>query len=380
VRENAKNLKMKEVAVRILIVIIVFTICLFVTFMYTALKLKIITVYLPKEIECGEEIAYLSENHQSNNCVLVDIDGNVWENSELERTNSYQFYKVDGIKDVIKIANGKLHSLALCSDGSVWAWGDNTYGQLGDGTNENREFPVKVQKLKDIMLIACGVTHSLAVDKNGDLWSWGDNEYYQLGYRSSGNVLIPTKVNNIGKVVDIACGSVHSLTLTEDGNVWAWGSNTINQLGIEGVEFFDAPQKIEGLKEIKDISCGYEHSLALDKYGYVWEWGGSSRISKFSTKIKDFSEVLKVACGPNHSIALKNDGSVWAWGSNFYGQIGVKESNMAIYPKKIEILDDIVNISGTKYSTIVQKKDHSVWIINKNNKSYNKLGFLKWSN
>ncbi|KFA90063.1 hypothetical protein Q664_30795, partial [Archangium violaceum Cb vi76] len=125
------------------------------------------------------------------------------------------------------LAAGSSHSLALDADGTLWAWGYNAYGQLGDGTTRNRSFPVKAVGLGKVKAVATGRMHSLALGKDATVWAWGDNMAGQLG-QDPGNFMpnpTPALVSGLTDVVAIATGESHSLALREDGTVWGWGDN-----------------------------------------------------------------------------------------------------------------------------------------------------------
>ena len=145
--------------------------------------------------------------------------------------------QVSGLTGVIAIAAGEYHSLALKSDSTVWAWGRNNYGQLGDGTNRDRTSPVQVSGLSGIIAIAAGTIHSIAMKNNGTVWTWGENKYGQLGDNTIMiDRLTPVQVVNSSGVgfagaMAIAAGGWHTLAIKTDNTVWAWGRNDYGQLG-----------------------------------------------------------------------------------------------------------------------------------------------------
>ena len=132
---------------------------------------------------------------------------------------------------MVAIAGGGVHSLALKSDGTVWAWGRNDWGQLGDGSMTNRLTPVPVSGLTGVVAIAGGGVHSLALKSDGTVWAWGGNSSGQLGDGSMTNRLTPVPVSGLTGMVAIAGGELHSLALSSDGTVWTWGYNVYGELG-----------------------------------------------------------------------------------------------------------------------------------------------------
>ena len=129
------------------------------------------------------------------------------------------------------VVAGGWHSLGLTSYGTVWAWGRNTYGQLGDGSTTTRSTPVQVSGLSGVIAIAGGDIHSLALKSDGTVWAWGYNYYGQLGDGSTTTRSTPVQVSGLSGVIAIAGGGDHNLALKSDGTVWAWGDNTNGELG-----------------------------------------------------------------------------------------------------------------------------------------------------
>ena len=274
------------------------------------------------------------------------------------------------ITDVVAVAAGFSHSLALRKDGSVWAWGSNNQGQLGNGTTILRHTSKKISGLTNVRAIAAGGMHSLAVTSDpGTVWAWGLNNQGQLGDGTTVSKTIPVKVIEtpgdstglLTGVIGIAAGGgdfvdAHSLALKSDGTVWAWGSNNQGQLGdgtttprITPGQVIDPGDPTGLLTGVIGIagggstvgSIGYAHSLALKSDGTVWAWGSNNQgqlgngtlggLAGTSTpgQVIDpidptgfITDVRAVAAGLAHSLAIKSNGSVWAWGSNDQGQLG----------------------------------------------------------
>jgi len=278
--------------------------------------------------------------------LAVRSDGTVWawgynlfgqlgDGTSGDGTDKDMPVHVNGLTDVVAVAAGSYHSLALKADGTVWTWGqNNTYGQLGDGTNENRDTPVKLSSLTGIVAIGAGQYHSVAVKADGTAWSWGDNYYGQLGDGTSGdgtNKNAPVQVSGLTGVIAIAGGWHHSLALLADGTVRSWGYNQHGQLG-DGTNVGSAtPVSVSGLTSVTTISSGGGHNLALKADGTVVAWGmndtgqlgdGSNVGSATPVSVSSLTGVSAVSGGGMHSLALRSDGTVWSWGWNQYGQLG----------------------------------------------------------
>jgi alpha-tubulin suppressor-like RCC1 family protein len=178
---------------------------------------------------------------------------------------------------VTAVAGGGEHSLALKVDGTVWAWGLNASGQLGDGARTSRATPAQVSGLNEVTAIAAGYYHSLALRRDGMVWSWGSNEFGQLGDGSLEDRALPVLVAGLSDVTRIACGYDHCLALKDDGTVWAWGANVYGMLG-DGLQeaYSPVPVPVSGLDSVRAIAAGGLHSLALRSDRTLWSWGANS--------------------------------------------------------------------------------------------------------
>jgi alpha-tubulin suppressor-like RCC1 family protein len=171
---------------------------------------------------------------------------------------------VKGLTNVIRIAGGRDHSLAIEGNGSVWAWGWNQYGQVGDGTKTNRLTPVKVGGLPAAARqVAAGANHSLARLSNGTVWAWGQNRFGQVGDGTGVGRLTPVKVAGIANAVNIGAGRLHSLVIEKDRSVWAWGDNDFGQLGDGTTTNRMKPVRVVGLTGGEQVAGGRDYSVAL---------------------------------------------------------------------------------------------------------------------
>ncbi len=178
----------------------------------------------------------------------------------------------------VAIAAGNGHTASLNGDGTVLAWGDNSFGQLGDGSNISHATPglvVGVGGFSGVVALAAGYEHTIALKSDGTVWAWGGNGAGQLGDDSVTNRVIPVKVTGVNGVVSIAAGYQHSIALKGNGTVWAWGGNGAGQLGDGTTITHIVPVPVSGLDNVVAIAAGYEHSVALKSDGTVWAWGGN---------------------------------------------------------------------------------------------------------
>ncbi|MBO9600231.1 MAG: hypothetical protein J7559_20740 [Cohnella sp.] len=298
---------------------------------------------------------------------------------------------------VVKLASGNNHALAVLDNGTVMAWGDNKYGQLGNGSNDNTNpTPSLVQGLTDVIDVAGGMGHSLALKKDGTVWAWGANHDGQLGNGTKSkmsadfatvvedhNSSVPVQVTGLDHVKAITAGWSSSFALKEDGTVWAWGSNGWGALGLGDNTLADqlTPKQVVGLTDVSSIYSGWNHVHAIQKDGTSWSWGynssatagdGTQTIVDETTHlpIEDNEKRSPVAVSGNHRFtmlapkhnagcyAVEADGTLWYWGV-------VVESETARHYEKTPILvtdiKDVQAIYPTVDALYVVKKDGTVW-------------------
>jgi alpha-tubulin suppressor-like RCC1 family protein len=304
-------------------------------------------------------------------------------------------------KTVVALAGGAWHSLALCSDGMLATWGRNSYGQLGDNTTTNRVVPVAVNTStnsalygKAVVALAGGVYHSLAICSDGTVAAWGADYAGQLGDNQSPGLprTVPVAVNTAsglsalyGKaVVAIAAGEQHSLGLCSDGTVAAWGNGSLGQIGDNTRQSTRVPVAVNtasGLsalygKTAVTIAAGIWHSLALCSDGTVAAWGDNSSgqlgdntttqrnapvAVNMSTNSALYGKaVVAIAAGLHHSLALCSDGSVAAWGDNSQGQLGNNITNISYVPLEVNITPGVSALYGRTVVAIAAGQYHSL--------------------
>jgi len=242
---------------------------------------------------------------------------------------------------ITAIAAGWEHSIALMADGTVKTWGDNYYGQLGNGTYNERSTPTTVSGINGIVTaIAAGDTHTVALLADGTMRTWGDNYYGQLGNGEDGNdSYTPVAVIGLaGTVIAIAAGDYHTLAIMADGTVKAWGDNGSGQLGDGSYYSNSLPETVVGLGgTAKHIEAGNYYTVALLVDGTVKAWGdnvsgqlgnGTYNISSTPVTVTGLdSAVTSIASGDVHTIVLLANGTVKTWGNNNLSQLGSGSSS-----------------------------------------------------
>jgi hypothetical protein len=255
--------------------------------------------------------------------------------------DSHKPQRIDS--DYTAIAAGKAHSLALKADGSLWGWGANDHGQLGNGTVTEQHFPKSITG-KGYIAISAGFGHSLGLQENGSLWAWGQNTQGQLGDGGTKDRYDPEFIGP--DYMAISAAGYHSMALKTDGSLWTWGSNYDGQLG-DGTTNSSVVPILIGTGYAA-IAAGFRHNLALKTDGSLWAWGyngrgqlGDGTLTGNLVPKQIDTGFIAVAAGQDYTVALKNDGSVWAWGANWYGQLG--DGTLAQRRAAVLVVNDTVN-------------------------------------
>ena len=229
-----------------------------------------------------------------------------------------------------QVSAGNNHTVAIMTDGELWAWGANTVGQVGDGTIVNRSAPVSISGVLTWSAVTAGGDHSLALRSDGTLWAWGDNALGQLGDGTTTNRLAPVQVGAGISWKAVDTGASHTLAVSTAGNLYAWGKNNTGQLGDNTLVNRLVPTKIGTSTAWASVAAGGQHSLAIQSDNSLWGWGDNS-----SGQVGDGTTVnrkvpvhlgastwIQIAAGTGHSLAIRSDGTLWSWGYNGHGQIG----------------------------------------------------------
>lgn len=276
-----------------------------------------------------------------------------------------------------KISSGGYHTIAIADDGTLWAWGYNSAGALGDGTTTNRIQPVKIGTDSDWTEIATGSYHSIAIKANGTLWVWGFNNYGQLGTNNLNTLVVPTQIGTdtnwkmaaaglsfslavktdgtmwstgrnsdgqlgINSTTDsrvfvqvgtatnwnkVFCGSAHSMALTTDGILYLWGDNASGQLGFQSYVDRKTPGVFASNIVFNTVAANGSSTIAVRSDGKIWRAGTICPVPNSTYELREYSTTqsdwTNVSVGDNFLLATRSDGTLWAIGTNNYGQFGL---------------------------------------------------------
>lgn len=268
------------------------------------------------------------------------------------------------------IATGGRHSIVLCSDSTVKAWGYNGYGQLGNGNIMEQHSGVPIINLSQVKQLAGGLFHSLFVKSDGTVWASGRNNNGPLGDGTNIDRSLAVQLIGLNGIIQAAGGGEHSLFLKNDGTVWACGLNGSGQLG-DGTNISkNIPIQIVGLSDVIQVAAGAEFSLFLKSDGTVWACGhngfgqfgnGSTAAKNMPVQILGLIEIVQLSAGEWHSLFVKRDGSVFSAGRNNYGQLGDGSTIDKNVPIQIIGLSDIIQADAGGIHSVFVKRDGSVW-------------------
>ena len=276
-----------------------------------------------------------------------------------------------GQTEWLTVAAGNLHAVAIRNDGlnsnsgSLWAWGANDQGQIGDGTTRPRVSPTLITTegtINEWVYAAAGGNHTVAINAYGELWQWGNS----LSNK-------PVKVGS-GLYKAVAAGANHTLAIDVSGNLWAWGDNISGQLGLGPSDlvkkYFAEPQLVDNSGAWKSVAAGKNHSLAIKNDGSLFSWGDNST-GQLGRATGEFTKPERVgiatwktvAAGSNHTLAINTDGTLWAWGDNTKGQLGNGTYASAGTPTILSSVSEKgwIAVSAGEYHTLALNSAGEIW-------------------
>jgi alpha-tubulin suppressor-like RCC1 family protein len=252
--------------------------------------------------------------------------------------------------------------------GSLYAWGDDLYGQVGDGAPPNQIVPTRIGNDTSWTSIDAGVAHTLAIKTDGTLWAWGKNASHQLGDGTMMPRSSPVQIGTDTHWASVSAGYDHSVALKTDGTLWAWGT-VVPEVG--GLQYtnYSTPHQIGAATNWASASAGSFYTMARRTDGTLWAWGynnfgqfgnGTTTGQNNPTQIGSATDWAFVVAAGIHTVAVKTDGTLWAWGYNFSGEVGDGTTIHRHSPVQIGTDTNWVSANGVDY-TAALKTDGTLW-------------------
>lgn len=284
----------------------------------------------------------------------------------------------------LKVGCGGEQFAGIKSDGTLWVCGKNQFGQLGDNTSNTTHKSSPIQTISggtNWYDLCCGQNHTVSIKTDGTLWLWGRNAYGQIGDNTISDRSSPVQTVTVAaNWWKISAGFNHTVALKTDGTLWSWGRNNQGQLGDNSITNRSSPVQTVTLgNNWSQISCGYAHTVALKTDGTLWAWGigtyGNLGDNSATTKSSPVQVVgaatnwKQISAGQTYTTAIKNDGTLWGWGSNFFGQLGTNDTSSFSSPVQTITRGTTWKNLGTALSltTCATKTDGTIWVWGRNN-------------
>ena len=319
-----------------------------------------------------------------------------------------------------KISSGAYHTIAIAHDGTLWAWGYNANGQVGNNTNLNQVNPVQISTDTDWVFVGAGYYHSFAIKANGTLWGWGYNAFGQLGNSQTSDRITPTQIGTASDWQSISGGENFSVAIKTNSTIWTVGSNSSGQLGTGNNFDRSSFGQLGTLSDWSQAAAGRFHVIALKTDGKLYAWGnnlngqlsnggfgatldiptlvtttGTANFIKVtaspnaslalrqdnslwiagliaSTNTTFFQQFAfpttwsNVSAGANHIIGAKSDGTLWAYGNNSLGQISQPGFSGVNSPYQVTGTNFSTELGTNFYSSLVLKNDGGLYSFGQN--------------
>lgn len=312
-----------------------------------------------KEIETGYVTSLALKN-----------DGTLWAwGSSLTNYTPTQFGTDSNWKTISK---GVDHNLAIKTDGTLWAWGSNGDGRCGNGVfGGTLANPTQIGTATNWDSVSAGVYHSMAVKTDGTLWAWGDNVFAELGIGSAPDQNVPVQVGTATNWKSVSASNYFTLALKTDGTLWAWGIGSHGQLGTGSFGSSNIPVQVGTSTNWNVVVAGdYRHSLGIKTDGTLWTWGrndygelgdGTTTIRNIPTQIGTDNDWSFVTSGDESTYAIKTNGTLWGWGYNLNGRLGDGTTTDKHIPTQIGSNNTWKKVSKHQTHSIALRTDDNLW-------------------
>ncbi|MBA2611991.1 MAG: T9SS type A sorting domain-containing protein [Bacteroidetes bacterium] len=290
------------------------------------------------------------------------------------------------------VSVGVYHCVGIKADSTLWVWGGNYSGQLGDGTNIDKNTPIQIGTSHDWKSIATGHYHTVAIKTDGTIWAWGNNTYGQIGdFSSSNNRYNPEKLGTDTDWKTCGAGLNHSMAIKNNGTLWMWGANNAGQLGNGATTATYNPTQLGTATNWQTVSGETDQSFAIKTDSTLWAWGynaygdlgdGTNSNKLTPTQITTNTNWKYINGGRDHTLALKTNGDLWSWGRNIFGQLGDGTTTDKITPTFVSC--QTLGIKETaadkgQFSFYPNPATDVIYFANPNNQTINKVMVLDLS-
>jgi alpha-tubulin suppressor-like RCC1 family protein len=313
-----------------------------------------------------------------------DIQGVLGDNDTIAKSSPVSV--VGGFTDWCQVSVGCRVVSAIKADGTLWTWGSNSSGQLGHGTATtcSRSSPVSVVGgFTDWCQVSAGYGHAAAIRTNGTLWTWGRNNGGQLGDNTVIDKSSPVSV--VGGFTDwcqVSVGlNLSAAAIRTNGTLWSWGSNSFGMLGDNTTVAKSSPVSVVGgFTDWCQVNSGCRHIAAIRTNGTLWTWGLNTRgqlgdnttngRSSPVSVVGVFTDWCQVSAGGYHTSAVRTDGTLWSWGSNSYSQLGDNSATSASKSSPVSVVGGFTNwcqVSSGFAHTAAIRNDGTLWTWGLNN-------------
>ena len=319
-------------------------------------------------VQVGSDTNWSNVAFGDNHSMATKTDGTIWtwgynahgnlgQNDTVSRSSPTQVGALTTWSS--NIAAGEDHCIVTTTGGALYVWGKNESGGLGlNDVGISRSSPTQVGALTTWSKIAAGRNHSLAIKTDGTLWSWGYNAYGELGQNDRVNRSSPVQVGSDTNWSNIDGGANHSMATKTNGTLWLWGKNNYGQLGLNDRVYRSSPVQVGALTTWSKIDAGFGSSLAIKTDGTLWSFGynGSGNLGLNDTvsrsspvQVGALTTWSKISANPNFgdiSLAITTSGTLWLWGRNNYGQLGLNDRVSRSSPVQVGALTTWSKIAG----------------------------------
>jgi len=304
-------------------------------------------------------------------------------------TNSGYFapQRVGTASNWVSIAAGANHTLAINSNGRLYAWGKNDYGQLGIGNNTNQNVPVPVDSATNWIYVEANGSHSFAIKSNGELYAWGNNGNGQLGDGTDTTRDRPVRIGSMSNWTAVSAGERQTIAINSDGEIYTWGDNTFGQLGLGNKTAYNSPQRVGKNNNWISVTSGWNHCLAVNSNGQLYAWGGdlyrelglgisvhNQPAQRSPNQVGSASNWVSVSSGEYFSIAVNSSGELYTWGANGQGQLGIENYTQQNTPTYARTRNKWIMLAAGHKFSVARTDQNEIYTWGRNNEGQLGLG------